>query len=173
MVTDGGFVLAPGASGSCWHGYAFAGGDTGSVIGPSSFGMCGPGCMLRATGTLGPATEANAYAGLAFVGFNINQEADSDTAATFTPLGTALEVTYIKTAGPTTIRIQIQAGTTAWCAVLGGSPVAIPYSSFNTACWDMTGTAYAKQAITGVQLLAPGGSAAIPLDMTLVSIRDM
>jgi hypothetical protein len=51
--------------------------------------------------------------------------------------------------------------------------VAIPYSSFNTACWDMTGTAYAKQAITGVQLLVPGGSAAIPLDMTLVSIRDM
>ncbi|HEX6764320.1 MAG TPA: hypothetical protein VF103_02555, partial [Polyangiaceae bacterium] len=60
-----------------------------------------------------------------------------------------------------------------WCAVLGGSPVSIPYTSFNTQCWDGLGTSYARQPIDGVQIVAPGGAAAIPLDMTLISVRDI
>jgi hypothetical protein len=50
--------------------------------------------------------------------------------------------------------------------------VNIPYASFNTACWDGTGSAYAKQPIQNIGLIAPGGPAAVPIDMTLVSVKD-
>ena len=167
-----GFVRAPGVSG-CWHGYAFAGGDTGSLVMPTSFATCGAGCQLRVSGTLGPATAANNYSGVVYLGFNLNQAAGSSTlGGRVTPTGTSLQVTYTKVSGPTIVRIQIQSGSTRWCAQLAGSPVNIPYATFNTACWDMTGSAYAKQPIESVQLVAPGGAAAVPIDMTLVSVKD-
>src|SRR6185503_5814179 len=130
-----GFIRAPGASG-CWHGYAYAGGDTGSTVMPTTFAMCGMGCMLHVSGTLGAATAANAYAGVAFLGFNINQAAGASAVGTLAPTGTSLVVTYTKTAGPATIRAQIQAGTSRWCANLTTSPATIAYTAFNTACWD-------------------------------------
>jgi hypothetical protein len=171
-VSADGFVRAPGASG-CWHGYAYSGSDSGSVINPRNFSMCGAGCMLRVSGTLGPAIAANDYSGVAFVGFNLNQAMGSATLGRVTPTGTSLQVTYTKVSGPAIVRIQIQSGSTRWCAQLGGSPVTIPYTTFNTACWDGSGTAYAKQSIEQLGLVAPGGAAAVPLDMTLVSVRDL
>jgi hypothetical protein len=71
------------------------------------------------------------------------------------------------------VRAQIQAGATRWCATLTASPATIPYTMFNTACWDGSGTAYAKQPIEAFLLVAPGGEAATPVDMTLVSVKDM
>jgi hypothetical protein len=45
---------------------------------------------------------------------------------------------------------------------------------FNTTCWEpASGTAYAKQPIEAVQLVAPGDMAAAPLDMTLVSVKEL
>jgi hypothetical protein len=175
MVTDDGFMLAPGASGSCWHGYAFAGGDTGSTVAPTTFGMCGAGCMLRTSGTVGPATATNMYSGVVYLGVNINQDAGSSTFTPIAPVGSSLVVAFTKAAGPATIRVQIQAGSSRWCANLTTSPATIPYIMFNTQCWDMMGTAYAKQPIEAVQLVIPGPDAAagVAFDMTLVSIRDM
>jgi hypothetical protein len=40
--------------------------------------------------------------------------------------------------------------------VTGASPVTIPYKSFNTKCWDDSGTAYAGADIEAVLLLVPG-----------------
>jgi len=139
---------------------------------PTTFSMCGTGCMLRVSGTLGAATAANSYAGVVFVGFNINQTAGSSVVGRFTPAGTSLVVTYTKVSGPATIRVQIQAGTSRWCANLSASPATIPYTTFNTACWDTSGTAYAKQPIEALQLVVPGGPTATPIDMTLNSVRD-
>jgi nuclear pore complex protein Nup62 len=169
-----GFVRAPGTTG-CWHGYAYAGGDTGSTVTPTMFGTCGMGCMLRVTGTVGAATEANSYAGVAYLGFNVAQPLGTTTPGTVVPTGTGLQVTYTKTAGPMVIRAQITSagGATRWCATLTTSGMTIPYTTFNTACWDNSGTAYAKQAIEAVQLVAPGDMAAAPLDMTLVSVKDI
>jgi hypothetical protein len=166
-----GFVRAPGVSG-CWHGYPYAGGDTGSVVMPTTFAMCGAGCMLRLSGTLGPATAANNYSGVVYIGFNLNQAMGTTTPGTVTPTGTSLQVTYTKVSGPSIVRVQIQRGATRWCAELAGSPVNIPYASFNTACWDMSGTAYSKQPIEAIQLVVPGGAAAVPIDLTLVSVKD-
>jgi hypothetical protein len=173
-VAADGFVRALAAASGCWHGYAFAGGDTGSMVMPTSFAMCGMGCMLRASGTVGPATAANMYTGVVYLGFNINQPLGSPTPGTLAPAGTGLTVTYTKASGPATIRVQIQAGSTRWCANLTASPMTIPYTMFNTACWDNTGTAYAKQPIEAVQLVIPGPDAAagVAFDMTLVSVKD-
>jgi hypothetical protein len=81
----------------------------------------------------------------------------------------------MKTAGPAVIRAQIASagGATTWCATLTASGMTVPYTTFNTACWDNSGTAYAKQPIEAVQLVAPGDMAAAPLDMTLVSVKDI
>jgi hypothetical protein len=171
-----GFVRAPGAGG-CWHGYAYAGGDTGSTLTTmTSFATCGMGCALRVAGTLGPATMANNYIGVVYLGFNINQAAGIPTPSTRVPTGTGLEITFTKVSGPATIRVQIQAGMSRWCAPLATSPAVIPYTTFNTMCWEAvppaTG-AYAKQPIEAVQLVAPGGETAVPIDMTLVSVREM
>jgi hypothetical protein len=48
----------------------------------------------------------------------------------------------------------------------------IPYEMFNTACWDSSGTAYAKTPIDTVQIVLPGAEMAAPFDITLVSIKD-
>ena len=115
-------------------------------------------------------------AGVVYLGFNVNQPAGSSTFTTLAPAGTSLVVTYTKVSGPATIRVQIQAGANRWCANLTASPATIPYTSFNLMCWETappaTG-AYAKQPIEAVQLVAPGGEMAQPIDMTLVSVKDM
>jgi hypothetical protein len=176
-VGSDGFVRSPGTMG-CLHGYAYSGGDAGSMLTtPTSFGTCGMPCMLRVAGTLGPANAANMYAGVVYLGFNVNQAAGATTPGVIAPTGTGLQVTFTKVAGPATIRVQIQtaggASATRWCANLTTSPMTIPYTMFNTQCWDNLGTAYAKQPIEAIQLVAPGAETAGPIDMTLVSALDI
>jgi len=72
--------------------------------------------------------------------------------------------------------VQIQSGATSrWCYALAGASgiVTIPYSSFNTACWDGTGLPYAGEALTGVQLTVPGnGLYETPFSFCLNSLSD-
>jgi len=55
-------------------------------------------------------------------------------------------------------------GSTIWCYVVtGASPATIPWSMFKTTCWDpLGGTAYAKQPISNITLLVPGGAVETP-----------
>jgi hypothetical protein len=172
-----GFVRAPAAGGGCWHGYASAGGDTGSMVMPTSFGSCGMGCMLKASGMVGPATMENSYAGVVYLGFNVNQAAGASAKTTVTPTGTSLAVQYTNTGASAIVRVQISAGsaaTTRWCAPLTSASATIPYAMFNTECWEGgAGTAYAMQPIDTVQLIIPGGATAAAFDITLVSVKDM
>jgi hypothetical protein len=172
-----GFVRAPTASGDCWHGYASSGGDPGSTWMPTSFGACGMGCMLRLSGTVNAANEQTNYAGAVFVGFNLRQSAGSSMRNTVVPTGTSLVVDWVNAGASPEVRIQLAAGSsssTRWCAILTTSPATIPYTSFNTECWQGgVGTAYAKQPIDAVQLVIPGGATPAAFDVTLVRIRDM
>ena len=159
-----GFVRAPAAGGGCWHGYSFAGGDTGSTITPKDFSTCGTPCMLKMSGTVGPATMANSYVGVAYIGFNLGQDNGATTVPTVTPTGTGVTVTFSATTATLPLRAQLSGtGSTFWCFnITGASPQTIPYGMFNTACWDNSGTAYAKQPITNFELVVPGGAAATP-----------
>ena len=53
--------------------------------------------------------------------------------------------------------------------------VTIPYSSFNTKCYDSPapdGTAYAKNPISAFQLQVPGGSAAGTYTIALTGVKE-
>lgn len=168
--TDG-FVRAPGTSG-CWHGYAYASGDSGSTVTPESFETCGSGCTLHVTGTVGAANADNNYAGYVVVGFNISQASGGGTVETTTPSGSSLTMTFTKVSGPD-LRVQLQSGSTTWCASVTSSPATVAYTDFNTECWEGgAGTAYAMQPIDAVQLSLPGAETATPFDVTLVSAAD-
>jgi hypothetical protein len=160
-VGNDGFVKAPGAGTTCWHGYAFTGkSGTGSTIAPDSYKSCGAGCMICGKGEVAASESA-----VAFFGFNANQVPGMATPGSVTPTGTGLTVSFTKT-GTFPLRVQIQAvggGTDAtkrWCyTVTGASPVTIPYAMFNTECWEGgAGTAYAKQPLEAVLLLVPGNA---------------
>jgi hypothetical protein len=158
VATDG-YVQAPAYGGACWHGYAFAGGDSMSSILPKDFSACGSPCALTMTGMLAAATAANSYAGVAYIGFNIGQLTSSTTMGTVVPGGTNLVVKFANTSTPSTLplRVQVGNGTTTWCyTITGASPATVPYAMMNTACWDNSGTYYGKQAISQVQLVVPG-----------------
>jgi hypothetical protein len=174
-VGNGGFVRAPMAGGACWHGYAFAGGDTGSTVMPADFKSCMSPCSLTSMGEVGPATEANSYAGTVFLGFSVGEPAGGGTKATVTPTGTSITVTATAPAGA---RVQLQAtggdkdATKRWCATLT-SGTAIPYAMFNTACWDNSGATYMKQPIESVMIVVPGAEAAASFTIALTSIKEM
>lgn len=176
-VDSAGFVRAPAAGGACWHGYASAGADSLSTVMPTAFGMCGADCMLNITGTVAPATEANSYAGVAYLGFNLKQQLGASAKMTVTPTGTGIAVTYGNAGASEIVRVQISSGSAAatrWCAPLATSGAVIPYSMFNTQCWEGgAGTAYAKQPIDTLQLIVPGGAAEAPLDIALTGIKEM
>lgn len=167
-----GFVRTP-SLGGCWHGYAFAGGDTGSTISPTTFGSCGTPCMLKMTGTVGPAV-APAYAGVAYLGFNLAQDNGSMTKGVVTPTGTGVKVTFSATTSTLPLRAQISSGSTFWCfTITGGSPAMIPYASFNTACWDNSGTAFGKVPIDNFELVVPGGMTATSgVSVTLSGVQE-
>lgn len=175
-VGNDGFVKAPIAGGGCWHGYAFAGADTASTAMPTSFAMCGAGCMLRFSGSVAASAT---FSGTAYLGFNVGQAANG-TSGTVVPAGAGLTVNFTNTGG-SPLRVQIQGptgdtvATDRWCADLVGAagPVTVPYTTFNTMCWDNSGTAYAKQPIKAIQLVIPGSDMeAVPFDVTLTSVTE-
>jgi hypothetical protein len=167
-----GFVRAPAAGGGCWHGYASAGGDPGSMVMPTTFSSCGMDCMLRVSGRVGPAI-ASSYV---YLGFNVDQALGSSSKAALVPVGTGLAVRYTNTGASPVVRIQISSGSAAstrWCAPVTSASATIPYAMFNTECWEGgSGTAYDKEPIDTVQLVIPGGMEPAPFDVTLISVKD-
>jgi hypothetical protein len=153
--------------GGVWHGYLWdSATGTGSTISPVDFSTHTPGTAFCASGSVGPMTD---YSGVAMIGFNINQaQGTATTLGTWIPAsissgGVTLNVTNN---GTSVLRVQIQGpngatdATDRWCATLTqfNSTVTIPWSSFNTACWDGTGTYYSGQALQAVMVLVPGGN---------------
>jgi hypothetical protein len=173
-VTDGGFVLMPGYAGACFHGYAYAGGDSGSVITPTSFATCGSGCQLLVNGTVNKADKSNSYAGAVYLGFNVNQAFGSSTQGTVAPTGTGIAITYTVSGTTPGLRLQVEQGTNAWCRdlTIANSTVQIPYSTLKTNCWDSTGVAYGKQPIDSIQLIIPGGASAQSFALGITSVSE-
>jgi len=176
-VGNDGFVKAQGAGSSCWHGYAFTGKGSASTIMPDKFSQCGAGCMLCVEGTVAKSADSGQ---VAFLGFNINQSPGSSATATAKPTGTGLTVSFTKS-GTFPLRVQIQAknatAASRWCAeITGASPATIPYSMFNTECWEGgAGTAYnpAMGEIEAVLLLVPGNTETdVAFSTCLTGIKD-
>jgi hypothetical protein len=171
-VSNEGFASAP-MVGTCWHGYAQAAGDPNSTVLPATFTTCGANCMLRMTGTVGPATATNGYAGFAWIGFNLAQDPGSGVLGKVTPSGSSLTVAFANNNASLGLRVHLDAYPNSWCYdVVGPSPVTIPYEMFNTMCWNGSGTAYGKQPVEQLRLLVPGAATEQALDVTLVNVKE-
>src|SRR5690606_7899166 len=105
------------------------------------------------------------FSGVALMGFNVNEEwGDSDVApGTWSPISSSSGI-HVTTSGSSDngIRVQIQGPTGAsnpdarWCYTLTSSSTTIPWSSFNTECWDGGGNDYDGEPIESIMLLIPG-----------------
>jgi hypothetical protein len=173
-VQAGGYVI------SCnWHGYAWtSAGPSGSAstITPANFSSLAAGGQLCASGSVAPQSN---YGGYGILGLYVNQATGASTPADpVTVTGTGLVVNVTNTGG-SALRVQIQDelgatdATHRWCATITGSGGTIPWSSFNTACWDGSGTAYAMQPINAVLIMVPGSNTvAVPFDFCLNSVSQ-
>jgi hypothetical protein len=167
-AANGGSGGAAGASSGAYfvsgrlHGYAWtSAAGTDSTIAPADFTALGandPRCVM---GSVGASAD---YSGVAMLGVNLNQDQSTDAPiATITPTAGGLSVSLTNNA-KSPLRLQIQAPDGAtnaddrWCAPLTGDGGFVAWSSFNTACWDGSGTAYADQPISAAMLLVPGGN---------------
>jgi hypothetical protein len=115
----------------------------------------------------------------AMLGMNVNQAERLDAV----PLTLAASLdgvqVEIKNRAGSPLRIQVAApdGTTKpdarWCAQLSGSGGFIPWTAFNTACWDGSGTPYRHEQITVAMLLVPGNpQAAVSYDFCLRHLAE-
>ena len=178
-VQSTGFVTMPSKAGTCWSGYAYTYVDTyGSTVSPSSptpgYSACGSPCSLTMTGNILAVTGIMySFEGL---GFGLGQIAGGTANAEVAPTGTGLTIAFTNTTPASLpLRAQITDGTTTWCyTVAGASPVNIPYTSFNTKCYDSPpdGTAYAKGPINAIQLQIAGGTAAGAVNVTITSVTE-
>jgi hypothetical protein len=167
-VSSAGFVTMPVKGGTCWSGYAYTFGDTyGTTFLPMT-----PTSLMSMGNIVAVSGSMYSYAGLAF---NLGQSnAGGNTNTPVTPTGTGLTFNYTATnpAG-TALRVQISDGTNSWCATAVNAQ-SIPYSSFNTKCYDSPpdGTAYAKQAINAIQLQVAGGTTGGAYTLSISSVTE-
>jgi xyloglucan-specific endo-beta-1,4-glucanase len=131
------------------------------------------------TGYCVQGTVYSSYDSVALMGFNLNETpTGSATQCAYNPAastmmgppgvtlsGNGLAINFTKTTAPT-FRVQVQGPNGAtdandrWCATItpAAGPVFIPWASFNTKCWDMTGTAFTPTGhpISAIAFLVPG-----------------
>src|SRR5690606_10227715 len=77
------------------------------------------------------------------------------------------------------LRIQVQGPTGStnandrWCANIVGGGGFIPWSEFNTQCWDDSGEWYDGEPLEAAVILVPGdATAAVPYDFCLESLAE-
>lgn len=166
QVHEEGFVT------SCrWFGYAWtAAGTEEDTISPASFDRWPEGEPLCVRGQVAPHPE---YLGWAALGVNLGQAGADEENVAIEPTGEALRIS-VSNASQARLRVQIQGadGPTdaedRWCASLSDGQSEIPWSSFNTACWDDSGDFYQGQPINTVLVLVPGDNVdAIPYSFCL------
>ncbi len=157
--------------------------DVGTTATPEDFRDRAPTDAYCLSGTVGADED---YASVALLGFNLNEDpAGADCAydptdatakgppgVTLTAEGIAAD--FVKQGADTSfvLRVQLQGPDGAtdendrWCATIDAvqGKVFVPYSDFNTACWDGTGDAYAGQPVSAVVFLVPGSQEPTPYD---------
>ncbi len=162
-----------GATQAGWYGYLFTVADAlGGYINPAE-GEPFVGAAVCADGY----TAAD-WAGFGLIGFSIAQSIDPETLAggdanEIVPGGTGVRVSVQNYAG-SQLRVQIQDNSgTSWCAPVPVTGTGtIPWSSFNTMCWDGTGATYVGQPISQVMVQAPASSNLSPTayDFCIISL---
>jgi hypothetical protein len=165
IPVGGPYFTSAGLQGYVWLAPTGAG-TTLRVTGYATTDFTPPVC-IRGTVAATPDSSGNAK-----LGVNLSQPLDG-VLGTLRPTSAGLQIS-VTNLGASPLRIQIQTPDGAtndqgrWCAIVNGSGGFIPWSDFNTACWDGSGAAYARQPIVSAILLVPGTTdTAIPYDVCL------
>ena len=150
---------------------------TTTTITPADFSTHTPGTGYCVSGSVAGMTD---YSGYAMVGYNVNQAKSTTVVGTWAPAsissgGVTVNITNNTSAE---IRVQIQdpsggsSATDRWCATVTtfNQAVTIPWSRFNTTCWNTTGVAYAGQALEAIIVMAPGSTSAVAYSFCVNSI---
>jgi hypothetical protein len=128
--------LSMSAAGIGMGGYAYAYNDTMSTSCVDSNALCGSGSTVVMD-------SAGKYWG-AGIGFNLNQAmATSSTSPpinTFAATGSGITYTLSAFASTGGMRIIVDQGGTDYCAPITSASGTVKWSSFNTKCWDNSGT---------------------------------
>jgi hypothetical protein len=127
-------------------GYAYAYSDSMGTPPPATpgsssatLGMTGV-CITGTVGSVGNPPQYSVNWGCG-VGFNIDQAMGANPPANAVALpGSGITVTTSAVPACTTARVILDNGGTDYCAPLTSGTM-IPWSTFNTKCWDGTGTA--------------------------------
>jgi hypothetical protein len=116
----------------------------------------------------GSVAASSDYSAIAQLGFELTDSGG----VTPTKAGVLVDV---KNNASSLLRFQVESpdGSTRWCAQLSGSGGFIPWTSFNTMCWDNTGVAYNREPIAKAMFLVPGmTSAAVPFDFCVNKLEE-
>lgn len=153
---------------ACWHGYAFSGKSSASSLSPTTWSNCGPDCQLAVVGTLSGSSSAYGY-----LGFYLNQAPGSASEDPVTPTGTGIKITHTYTSVLKAYLELHVSGTEVYCVELPASGTTVPYASFKTACWDQTGTTYAKQPLSAIEVSIEGNDSPADFDLHITSIAEL
>src|SRR4051794_11384431 len=177
--TGGTFTVAAGGyvTSGTWAGFAWTAtdGKSSTTISPADFSTVAAGGSLCASGTVAGTAD---YSAVALLGVNLNQPTGDPAPAprTWTPTGAGVVYSVTNTGG-SPLRIQIQAAggdsdaTKRWCAPITAGSGVISWSTFNTACWDGTGTNYnGTTPLQSIMALVPGDLVAVPFNFCLNSV---
>jgi hypothetical protein len=152
---DGYLTLDAGAYVLVGYVSSSVGGSSSSIsltYGPTSF--CASGVVA----------QNDTYNSWAAAGFNVDQtQASQATAKTLLLSASSITVAFSNQAGSPLLLQLLDQGYNYWCYPLSGatSPVTIPLSSFNSACWDNSGQAFTPgTSILAINLDVPGSNSA-------------
>jgi hypothetical protein len=106
----------------------------------ASDSLCITGNVMALPPTPTPADLANDWG--CGIGVNLNQGDAGTTSMTYVFTGTGITVTTTEVPPCTTARVVVDNAGQDYCAPLTDG-AAIPWTTFNTACWDNSGTALA------------------------------
>ena len=171
---DRGPYLTSGA----WHGYLWiAQHGAGTTVAATNFAVATFDAPVCISGTVPASSDSSDNA---MLGVNLNQTQNADLAIqTVVPTRDGVEVDVLNRVG-SPLRVQVQGldGATnaqaRWCAAVRGDGGFIPWSRFNTACWDDSGAAYQREPISAAMLLVPGTTdASTPFDFCLSGLAEV
>jgi poly(3-hydroxybutyrate) depolymerase len=167
-----------------WGGYPFtylwpsSGASAGTTISPncSGPGSCTPalsGSSMCASGTVGADATLTTSAG---VGFDFQPESPGSSASPITLSSSSVTISFSNAGGSNLVvnLVSDPSGSTFWCYELRGatSPVTIPLSSFNTACWNSSGQSLSPGTqVAGIFVYVPSSATTnVPFDFCLLGI---
>ena len=150
-VLEGGDVAA-----GDWRGHAEVrvAGD-GSTISPENFSALAENGSLCVEGVV---SQMDDWSGFGLLYMNVAETADQSNNA-WTPADVESEAIYLDVTNPgqTELRVLIESDTNNWCAVLDlEEGTFIPFSDFNTKCWNNSGKYYGGEPLRRAGVLVPG-----------------